>query len=69
MLAYLSPVRDIRLSGHVIYVGRSSMEVAVRMEAISPDGSEETVMLGKCYKQKIVSSITEQMRRSFLYGV
>lgn len=48
MLADLSVVRDLRLSGQVIYVGRSSVEVAVRMEALNPDGTEETVMLGTC---------------------
>lgn len=47
MLADLSLVRDLRLSGQIIYVGRSSVEVAVRMEALNPDGSEETVMLGR----------------------
>lgn len=46
MLAPLSPVRDMRLSGQVIYVGRSSMEVAVRMEAINQDGEDQTIMLG-----------------------
>jgi acyl-coenzyme A thioesterase 9 len=46
MLAPLNPVRDLRLSGQVIYTGHSSMEVAVRMEAMGSDGSEETVMLG-----------------------
>ena len=49
MLQALTPknVKDLRLSGQVIYVGRSSMEVAVRMESISPDGADETMMLGK----------------------
>ncbi len=47
MLAPLHPVRDMRLSGQVIYVGRSSMEVAVRMEALNLDGTEETIMLGE----------------------
>ncbi|PSR79848.1 hypothetical protein PHLCEN_2v6894 [Hermanssonia centrifuga] len=47
MLAPLHPVRDMRLSGQVIYVGRSSMEVAVRMEALNLDGTEETIMLGR----------------------
>lgn len=56
MLAYLSPVRDLRLSGHVIYVGKSSMEVAVRMEALNADGTEETVMLGKCCMSSRASS-------------
>ena len=46
MLAPLRPVRDLRLSGQVIHVGRSSMEVAVRMEALDRHGGEETVMLG-----------------------
>ena len=48
MLAALHPVRDLRLSGQVIYVGRSSMEVAVRMEVLEKDGTEQTVMLGAC---------------------
>jgi len=47
ILAPLRPVRDIRLSGQVIYTGTSSMEVAVKMEAIAIDGREETLMLGK----------------------
>ncbi|KAF9219366.1 Thioesterase/thiol ester dehydrase-isomerase [Gyrodon lividus] len=47
MLAPLYPVRDIRLSGQVIYTGKSSMEVAVKMEALGPDGKEETLMLGR----------------------
>ena len=46
MLAPLYPVRDMRLSGQVIHTGKSSMEVAVRMEAIEKDGQEETIMLG-----------------------
>ena len=37
----------MRLSGQVIHTGNSSMEVAVRMEAIEKDGSEETIMLGR----------------------
>lgn len=47
MLAPLSPVRDIRLSGQIIYTGKSSMEVAVQMEALDKDGHEETVLLGR----------------------
>lgn len=46
MLASLYPVRDMRLSGQVIHTGKSSMEVAVRMEALAQDGSEQTIMLG-----------------------
>ncbi|KAI0370883.1 Thioesterase/thiol ester dehydrase-isomerase [Pilatotrama ljubarskyi] len=47
MLAPLYPVRDMRLSGQVIHTGRSSLEVAVRMEALEKDGKEETIMLGR----------------------
>ncbi|KAF8556736.1 Thioesterase/thiol ester dehydrase-isomerase [Imleria badia] len=47
MLASLYPVRDIRLSGQVVYTGKSSMEVAVKMEALEPDGGEKTLMLGR----------------------
>ncbi|KLO11665.1 Thioesterase/thiol ester dehydrase-isomerase [Schizopora paradoxa] len=47
MLSSLHPVRDIRLGGHVIYTGRSSMEVAVTMEALEGPGKERTVMLGR----------------------
>ncbi|KIJ60477.1 hypothetical protein HYDPIDRAFT_139201 [Hydnomerulius pinastri MD-312] len=47
MLAPVYPVRDIRLSGQVIYTGKSSMEVAVKMEALGSDGKEETLMLGR----------------------
>ncbi|KAL6308875.1 Thioesterase/thiol ester dehydrase-isomerase [Sparassis latifolia] len=47
MLAPLHPVRDMRLSGQVIHTGRSSMEVAVRMEALGEDGKEETILLGR----------------------
>lgn len=46
MLAPLDPVRDIRLSGQVIYTGHSSMEIAVKMEALNSGGVDETIMLG-----------------------
>lgn len=49
MLHLMTPqnVTDLRLSGHVIYVGQSSMEVAVRMERLDANGKEgETMMLG-----------------------
>lgn len=46
MLASLYPVRDMRLSGQVIHTGKSSMEVAVRMQALDKNGGEETIMLG-----------------------
>lgn len=57
MLASLYPVRDIRLSGQVVYTGTSSMEVAVKMEALGSEGEEETLMLGTC-----------QPRRGDIYG-
>lgn len=53
MLASLYPVRDIRLGGQVVHTGKSSMEVAVKMEALEPDGEEETLMLGKYFLMPI----------------
>lgn len=47
MLAPLLPVRDLRLSGQVIHTGQSSMEIAVKMEAVGSNGQEETIMLGE----------------------
>ncbi|KIY62154.1 Thioesterase/thiol ester dehydrase-isomerase [Cylindrobasidium torrendii FP15055 ss-10] len=47
MLTTLDPSRDLRLSGQVIYTGKSSMEVAVKMESIGGDKAEETVMIGR----------------------
>ncbi|KAK0213534.1 Thioesterase/thiol ester dehydrase-isomerase [Armillaria fumosa] len=47
MLATLDPTRDLRLSGQVIYTGKSSMEVAVKMESIGGGKPEETVLLGR----------------------
>lgn len=47
MLTPLNPTRDLRLSGQVIYTGRSSMEVAVKMETIGMGQPEETVLLGR----------------------
>ena len=49
MLHLLTPynVKDLRLSGHVIYVGKSSMEVVVRMESLDSTGKPlQTMMLG-----------------------
>lgn len=46
MLASPEPVRDLRLSGQVISVGRSSMEVVVKMEALNADTSAETLLIG-----------------------
>ena len=50
MLTTLTPsnVKDLRLSGQVIYTGKSSMEVVVKWEALSQDHTEETIMLGEC---------------------
>ncbi|KAF5375348.1 hypothetical protein D9615_008028 [Tricholomella constricta] len=47
MLTPLNPSRDLRLSGQVIYTGRSSMEVAVKMETVGMGQPEETVLLGR----------------------
>ncbi|KAA1475712.1 Thioesterase/thiol ester dehydrase-isomerase [Dentipellis sp. KUC8613] len=47
MLRPLMPVRDLRLSGHVIHVGKSSMEVVVKMEALERDNTKKTLMLGR----------------------
>ncbi|KAJ7619430.1 Thioesterase/thiol ester dehydrase-isomerase [Roridomyces roridus] len=47
MLSQLDPSRDLRLSGQVIYTGKSSMEVAVKMETIGMGKEEETVLLGR----------------------
>ena len=46
MISPLYPVRDIRLSGSVIYTGKSSMEIVVKMEALEEDETERTLMLG-----------------------
>ena len=48
MLNPLNPRRDLRLSGHVIYTGRSSMEIAVKMESIASaeEDVDETVLIG-----------------------
>lgn len=69
MLAPLDPVRDLRLSGQVIYVGRSSMEVAVRMEALDADGREETIMIGEslCFAECI--NVHIRVSRSILHGL
>lgn len=40
-------VRDLRLCGHVIYTGKSSMEVVVKMELLKEGATEETVLLGQ----------------------
>ena len=47
VLAPLLPVKDIRLSGIVIYTGTSSMEVAVKVGALGGSGVEDTPLLGR----------------------
>ncbi|KAH9477054.1 Acyl-coenzyme A thioesterase 9, mitochondrial [Psilocybe cubensis] len=47
MLSPLDPTRDLRLSGQVIYTGRSSMEVAVKMESTGKGLPDETVLIGR----------------------
>lgn len=47
MLAPLNSARDLRLSGQVIYTGRSSMEVAVKMESVGMGQPDETVLIGQ----------------------
>jgi acyl-coenzyme A thioesterase 9 len=45
-------VADLRLSGNVIYTGRSSMEIAVKMEALRPEDTEPlTLMIGMAYNE------------------
>lgn len=41
------PLRDLRLSGHVIHTGRSSMEIAAQLVALDETGAEGTLMLGR----------------------
>ncbi|KAJ4001152.1 Thioesterase/thiol ester dehydrase-isomerase [Lentinula boryana] len=50
MLRPLTSDRDLRLSGQVIYTGRSSMEVVVRIESVASRGTQEkdeTILLGR----------------------
>jgi acyl-coenzyme A thioesterase 9 len=55
MLTPLNPARDLRLSGQVIYTGKSSMEVAVKMETIGMDQPDVTVLLGSLFRtQKFI---------------
>ncbi|EJD38364.1 Thioesterase/thiol ester dehydrase-isomerase [Auricularia subglabra TFB-10046 SS5] len=46
-LAAWKHVADLRLSGNVIYTGRSSMEIAVKMEALHADQEPVTDMIGR----------------------
>ncbi|KAJ8074948.1 hypothetical protein PM082_019275 [Marasmius tenuissimus] len=49
MLGKLNPHRNLRLSGEVIYTGKSSIEVVVKMETMPASAGEEveTIMLGR----------------------
>uniref|UniRef100_D8QHQ8 HotDog ACOT-type domain-containing protein n=1 Tax=Schizophyllum commune (strain H4-8 / FGSC 9210) TaxID=578458 RepID=D8QHQ8_SCHCM len=49
MLGRLDPTRDLRLSGMVIYTGKSSMEVSVKMASVGggKGGKDETVLIGR----------------------
>ncbi|KIK64962.1 hypothetical protein GYMLUDRAFT_160038 [Collybiopsis luxurians FD-317 M1] len=49
MLRPLDSTHDLRLSGQVIYTGRSSMEVVVRIETLARNDGEkdETILLGR----------------------
>jgi hypothetical protein len=69
MLAPLNPARDLKLSGQVIYTGRSSMQVAVKMETIGMDHPEETVLLGMMLYLKVYPGDIECIRRPVFYGV
>ena len=71
MLASLYPVRDMRLGGQVIHTGKSSMEIAVRMEALSKDGTEQTIMLGMTYipLDMATASHPSSFDRSVLHGL
>ena len=69
MLSSLYPVRDLRLSGQVIHVGRSSMEIVVRMEAINQDGTDKTVMLGVFCEPITPIYHILFLNRTFLYGL
>lgn len=57
MLAPLHPVQDIKLSGQIIHTGKSSMEIAVKMEAMT--GKQETMMLGQMSWTIVLSSETD----------
>lgn len=70
MLAQIyPPLRDLRLSGHVIHTGRSSMEVAVQLVALDERGSEETLMLGRFFSNALSFAPQEHGSRSVLHGL
>lgn len=71
MLHLLTPynVKDLRLSGHVIYVGKSSMEVAVRMESIEQGKPVQTMMLGERLANTILAADDLSIRRPVHHGL
>ncbi|KAF9529036.1 HotDog domain-containing protein [Crepidotus variabilis] len=62
MLAPLVPSRDLRLSGHVIYTGRSSMEIGLRMESIGGVKPDETVLIGR-FSMVCRDNLTQKARQ------
>ncbi|TFK17460.1 Thioesterase/thiol ester dehydrase-isomerase [Coprinopsis marcescibilis] len=47
MYQQVDPSRDLRLSGQVMYTGKSSMEIAMKMESIGGDQPDQTAMIGR----------------------
>lgn len=73
MLSPLTPqnVTDLRLSGQVISVGSSSMEIAVKMESIgSSSGVDKTLLIGMCPSPIFpVRKLNDYVRRPILDGM
>jgi acyl-coenzyme A thioesterase 9 len=58
MMSPLDPKRDLRLSGQVIYTGKSSMEVVLKMEFIGGGGKkDDTVMIGTCLDHQCFAKV------------
>lgn len=72
MLRPLTPdnVHDLRLSGQVISVGRSSLEIAVKMESVSAPGHDETLLIGILHTISLFYSVCSTLWiRSILDGL
>jgi acyl-coenzyme A thioesterase 9 len=70
MLSPLNPKRDLRLSGLVIYTGRSSMEVVLKMESIGGGQPDEPVMIGMFLLPTIFPPfLISSLSRSLLHGL
>lgn len=70
MLNQLDPKRDLRICGQVIYTGKSSMEVVVKMESIGAGVPNETVMIGaSCSSLLVWSPLKTCHNRAFLDGM